>query len=156
MSFSDLESLKGKKLAPDNWRELPDLADVRFIGIDTSKPPVPGKMAVCLLCAKPFIMPQFVGEPDQACPDCIKMLRDTAKLVCVKCHRVIARHAPKVLDCGFYIRPRMVLHTDKCSRCCPGLLVSRVLEIDEYMRRHFIPKTIVPVTNPYVDVHKIN
>lgn len=149
-----LESLKGKKLVPDNWRDLPDLTDVRFIGLDLSKPPVPGKLAICLLCAKPFIMPQFLGEPDQACPDCINRLRDTAVLVCNRCKRVIARHEPKVLDCGFYIRPRMVLHTDKCNNCDPGVVVSKVIEIENWMRTHWTPKTIVPVTNPYVEIRR--
>jgi hypothetical protein len=99
-------------------------------------------------------MPQFIGEPDQACPACRHLMRETAKVVCIRCKRVIARHLPKVLDCGFYIRPRMVLHTDKCNRCCPGLLVSKVLEIEDYMKKHYVPKTIVPVTNPYIDVRK--
>ena len=152
--MTTLAELKGRKLAPDDWRKLPDLTDERFIGLDLSRPPEPGKMAVCLLCAKPFIMPLYIGEPDQACPSCMHEYRETAKIVCTRCKRVIARQRPKLLDCGFYIRPRMILHTDKCNNCCPGLLVSKVIEIDEYMKRHFVPKTIVPVTNPYIDVRK--
>jgi len=150
----DLAELKGKKLAPDNWRDLPDLTDEKFVGLDTSGPLIPGKMAICLLCAKPFIVPQYIGEIDQVCPECIHTYRDTAKIVCKKCKRVIARQKPKVLDCGFYVRPRSVLHVDKCNNCSPGLLVCTVLEVDEYMKRHFIPKPIIAVTNPYVDVKK--
>ena len=150
----DWASLKGKKLAPDNWRDLPDLTNEKFVGLDTSAPCVPGKMSICLLCAKPFIMPQFVGEPDQVCPECARTYRDTAKIVCKRCGHVIARQRPKVLDCGFYVQPRSVLHVDKCNNCSPGLLVCKVIEVDEYMKRHFIPKPIVPVSNPWVDVKK--
>jgi hypothetical protein len=150
----DLAELKGKQLAPANWRDLPDLTNEKFIGLDLSKPPVPGKMTICLLCAKPFIMPQFIGEPDQVCPECIKTYRDTAKIVCRKCRKVIARQKPKVLDCGFYIQPRSILHVDKCNNCSPGLLVCKVVEIDEYMKRNFIPKQIVAVHNPWIDAKK--
>lgn len=150
----DLESLRGKKLGPDNWRDLPDLRDDRFIGLDASGPLIPGKMSVCLLCAKPFIVPQYIGNIDQVCPECSKTYRETAKIVCRRCKRVIARQKPKVLDCGFYIQPRAVLHVDKCNNCSPGLLVCTVSEVAEYMKRHFIPKTIIPVTNPWVDVKR--
>jgi len=154
-TITNLADLVGTKWGVgEEYAKLPDLSDPRFFGLDLSAPPVPGKLAICLLCAKPFVMPQFIGEPDQACPDCIRTLRDTARIVCSRCKRVVARQTPKVLDCGFYIRPRSVLHIDRCNRCSPGVLVSKIVEVDEYMRRHFVPKTIVPVTNPYVDVRK--
>jgi len=154
--YTNFQDLVGTRLGVgEEYANLPDLTDHRFDNVDLSAPPVPGKMAVCLLCAKPFIMPQYVGEPDQACPECIRTLRDTARIVCARCKRVVASQVPKVLDCGFCIRPRTVLHIDKCNRCSPGLIVSRVLEIDEWMRRNFIAKPIVAVTNPYIDVRKV-
>ena len=58
------ENLRGTKWGGPEYDHLPDLTDPRFVGLDIWTPPVPGKMAVCLLCAKPFIMPQFIGEPD--------------------------------------------------------------------------------------------
>jgi hypothetical protein len=129
-----------------NWRKLPHLIDDRFLFIDTSGTPVPGDITACLMCAKPFIMPRYVGFADQICPECRKTYDESAILVCGCCKVVICRLHPKVLDCGFYIRPRSVLHSNKCNVCAPGLMQSTVLEIAEWMRvvRPNKPTIIVP------------
>jgi len=129
-----------------NWRNLPHIADDRFMFMDTSQPAQPGKLTVCLMCAKPFIMPNFIGHADQICGECRKTYADAAILVCRHCRVTICRIAPKVLDNGFYIRPRSILHTDKCNVCAPGLMVSTILEIAEWMQntRQAKPVIIVP------------
>lgn len=129
-----------------NWRNLPHIADDRFLFIDTSVAPGPGQLAACLMCAKPFIMPNYIGAADQICGECRKTYADAAILVCRQCKVTICRIYPKVLDCGFYIRPRSVLHADKCNVCSPGLLQSTILEIAEWMRttRQAKPAIIVP------------
>lgn len=101
-----------------------------------SYPPLPGRIVPCLMpgCGKPFLMRPWVGEPDQICPECAKTYDACARLICSKCHVTICRVVPKVLDNGFYIRPRMILHVDHCSVCKKDITVSTVLEIAEYER----------------------
>lgn len=129
-----------------NWRRLPHIMDDRFLFIDTSVTPKPGDIAACLLCAKPFLMPRSIGVADQICPECRKTYHESAILVCRRCKVTICRLYPKVLDCGFYIRPRSVLHSDKCNVCAPGLPHSTVVEIAEWMRttRQHKPVIVVP------------
>ena len=98
-----------------------------------------------MLCGKPFIMRIYTGEPDQVCPDCWETYKDCARLVCVKCRVTICRVAPKVLDNGFYIRPRAVLHTNECNICKPGLLVSDIVEIKQW-EQQIRPKKIIIAT----------
>ena len=129
-----------------NWRNLPRIMDDRFLFIDTSEAPGPNKLAVCLMCAKPFVMPNYIGHADQICPECQKTYDEAAILICRKCKVVICRLLPKVLDNGFYVRPRAVLHTDRCNVCAPGLAQSTILEISDWMRttRQAKPMIIVP------------
>ena len=101
---------------------------------DTSLPPTAGKLCPCLLCGKSFIMRIYTGEPDQVCSECWDKYKDCARLVCVRCKVTICRVEPKVLDNGFYVRPRSVLHTNACNICKPGLLQSDVIEIREWER----------------------
>jgi hypothetical protein len=129
-----------------NWRNLPQLIDDRFLFIDTSGKPKPGDIVACLMCAKPFLMPRYIGAADQICPECRKTYDEAAILVCRNCKVVICRLHPKVLDCGFYIRPRAILHSNKCNVCDPGLIQSTVMEIAEWMRtvRPHKPVIVVP------------
>jgi len=109
---------------------------------DTSKPALPGRICPCLLCGKPFIMRVYIGEPDQICSECWTIYKDCAKLVCTKCRVTICRVRPKVLDNGFYIKPKSVLHTNACNVCKPGLTVSDIVEIKEW-ERQVKPKKII-------------
>lgn len=89
-------------------------------------------------------MRMYVGDADQICPECWEEYVDCAKLVCVKCRVTICRVRPKVLDNGFYIQPRSVLHTSSCNICKPKLLVSDIIEIKEWEQR-VRPKKIIVV-----------
>jgi hypothetical protein len=91
-------------------------------------------------------MPVFVGEPDQTCPDCQKTYGDTAKVICSKCRITIGRVVAKVLDNGYYIRPKAVLHSDCCNICKPGVVESTIVEVDNWQRTIRPQKIIIPAT----------
>lgn len=110
----------------------------------TPDPAIPGNILPCQLCGKPFMMPFFVGEPDQICGECMQTYRDTAKLVCLGCHATVCRVAPKLLENGYYIRPHSILHVDACGMCRSGLTESRIVEIDEWERTMRRGRVIVP------------
>ena len=112
---------------------------------DTSGRPTPGAIVPCLLCMKPFIMPVYLGAPDQLCVECWKLYDEAARVVCVHCQITVARLLPKLLDCGFIIRSRNVYHVDACNICRPGLTSSNVIEITEWMKNTREPKIIVPM-----------
>ena len=98
----------------------------------------------CLLCAKPFIMPMYVGDCDQTCPSCQKLYADCAVVVCRVCRSAVCRMKPGLLDSGYYVQPRALLHTDACNICRPGLLKSSVLEIALWERTQRRGKLILP------------
>jgi hypothetical protein len=95
-------------------------------------------------CGKPFLMRKYVGIPDQICPECWEQYKDAAIIICWKCKITICRAVPKVLDSGFYIQPRMVLHSSACNICEPGLKESIIIEIDEWIKRIRPKKIILP------------
>ena len=111
-------------------------------------PPLPGTIVKCLMpgCGKPFLMRKYVGSPDQICPECSVTYADCARIICSKCSKTIARVVPKIMDNGFYIRPRMVLHTDKCGKCTDNLRVSNILEIVQY-EKTISPRKIIVANN---------
>ena len=109
---------------------------------DTSKPAAAGTIAPCLLCGKPFIMRIYVGEPDQICSECWETYKDCARLVCYHCKVTICRVKPNVLENGFYISPKSVLHTTACNICKPGLKSCDIIEIKEW-ERHVRPNKII-------------
>ena len=126
-----------------------DKNQIRFPDFDTTKMPLPNGAAWCLLCVKPFTMPPFKAIPDQLCEECKKVYSDTARVACLKCRVVIFRIKPGVIDSGYYIRPRSLLHVNECNVCHPGLAVSTIVEIDEW-ERIARPKKVILVTNKYV------
>ena len=126
-----------------DWAKLPVLRNDKLIFEDTSSKPLPGAIVPCLMCTKPFLMGVFIGEPDQVCPECYKTYGDTAKVICAKCRVTICRLVPKVLENGFYIRPKAVLHSNACNVCRPGLAESHIVEIAEWQRRMRPGKLII-------------
>jgi len=110
--------------------------------------PLPGKILPCLMpgCGKPFLMRPYTGSPDQICPECEVNYRDCARILCSKCNVTICRAMPKVLENGFYIKPRMVLHVDCCNICKPDLTVSNIIEIQQY-EKLTRPKKIIIARN---------
>lgn len=129
----------------NNWQGLALLRNDRLLFEDTSGPPRPNSIVPCLLCTKPFWMGIFIGEPDQVCPECKQTYADAARIICAKCKITIARARPKVLENGFYVRPRAVLHSDACNICKPGLRESIITEIDEWERTRRPGRIIVPM-----------
>lgn len=109
---------------------------------DTESQPLPGTEVPCLMCEKKFIMHAYSGEPDQICGSCWNTYQDLAKIICVHCKKVICRHKPGKLDNGFEIHPRMVMHTDACNVCRPGLTESVVIEIENWLK-FMRPKKII-------------
>lgn len=127
------------------WSKLPRLREDRLIFEDTSGAPIPGTIVPCLLCTKPFLMPQYIGaDVDQICGECFKTYMDAARVVCWKCKITVCRLVPKLLDNGYYIQPRTVLHTSACNICKPGLKTSDIIEITEWMKCTRERKIIVP------------
>ena len=101
--------------------------------------PKPGSVIPCAICQKPFQVPYYIGSVDPICGECFKAYRETATLVCQKCGAVVGRIAPKMLDCGFYVRPRMRLHTDQCGMCREDIVESTIVEVKEWIARHRRP-----------------
>jgi hypothetical protein len=124
---------------------LPLLRQDRLIWQDTSRAPTSGGIYPCLLCEKPFVMGVFLGEPDQICEECASTYRDAARVICNKCRITIGRVVSKILDNGFYIRPRTVLHSNYCNVCRPGLNASTIMEIDEWQKNVRPNKIFVPM-----------
>jgi hypothetical protein len=114
--------------------------------------PLPGSITGCCLCSKPFLMRPYSGPPDPICSECFKTYSECAKILCRNCKVVLARVKPEVLDSGYYISPRCVLHSNGCPRCDRRLKntkpdelgVTTIMEIDEWEAR-MGRKTIVEV-----------
>lgn len=128
-----------------DWRSMPVLRNDHLLFQDTSGRPAPHAIVPCLLCTKPFQMRPFIGDPDQICPDCWKTYADCATVLCVVCKVTICKLIPKVLDTGYYIQPRSVLHSDKCSICSPGLAMSTVIEIQAWENSYGRKKKIISI-----------
>lgn len=130
------------------YQGLPQIKDDNLLWMDTSGYPLPGTIVPCLLCTKPFLMRIYTGTPDQVCPECWKTYIDAAKVACAHCNVIICRIVPKILDNGFYIRPRAVYHSDACNVCKPGLKESKIIEITEW-EKTLRPKKIIVPTSKY-------
>lgn len=127
-----------------NWDRISDV-DMLWLQ-DNSGFPQAGTIVSCLMCAKPFLMRPYSGVPDQICPECFKTYNECASLMCVHCRVVIAKIKPGVTDTGYYVRPRAVLHADKCLVCDPDVVESRIIEMDEWYRQvGLTKKTIIPI-----------
>jgi len=131
-----------------DWKKLPILRQDKLLFQDTGGKPVPNTIVPCLLCGKPFLMPLYRGEPDQICPECWTTYQDAARVICINCKVTICRLVPKVLDNGFYIRPRSVLHSSACNICQPGLKQSIILEIDVW-EKQVRPRKIIITGSKY-------
>lgn len=128
----------------ENWKNLPELRQDQLIFEDTSGMPLAGSIAPCLLCTKPYIVPMYIGALDQICSECWRTYVDAARVVCFTCKITICRLVPKLLDNGYYIQPKIILHTNACNICKPGLKTSEIIEISEWMRTTRERKIIVP------------
>lgn len=117
----------------DKWGNMPTLDRLKMM--DTSRPPIPGTLVPCLLCAKPFLMPAYSGFPDQVCPDCYHVYADCAIVICKICKIAIAKVRPHMTESGFLVKPRMVLHSTSCSICSPGLAESTIIEVERWERK---------------------
>lgn len=114
--------------------------------------PLPGEIVPCCLCRKPYLMRPYSGPPDPICPECFTTYADCAKIICKNCKVIVARVSPEVLESGYYVRPRSVLHTLGCPKCSKRLRnmkeeqveATPIQEIDEWERR-MGRKTIVAV-----------
>jgi len=129
----------------EDWRALPELGKNNELLLrDTSGKPKPGTIVPCLLCGKPYLMPIYVGEPDQICGECYYTFKEAARVVCAKCQVTICRLVPKVLENGYTIQPQSVLHSSACNICEPDLTVSSIIEIEMWERTVREPKIIIP------------
>ena len=127
-----------------DWRDLPELRNDPLLFQDTGARPLPGTIVPCLLCEKPFLMRMYTGDPDQICPECWDTYKESARVICWKCKVTICRLVPKILDNGFYIRPKSVLHSSACNVCQPGLKQSIIIEIDTWQKHVRPGKIIMP------------
>lgn len=113
------------------WKERP-------VTDDPKKPRV-GAMVPCAVCNKIFQVPMYKGVMDPICAECFKTYHDTAVLICRRCNVVVGRIVSKMLDCGFYVKPRMTLHTDKCGICDESVKESTIIEVDQWMKHNRRP-----------------
>ena len=127
------------------FEDLPRLTNNKILFKKVhADPALPGNIVQCLMCGKPFLMPYFIGTPDQLCGECMKTYADTAKVICSKCKVVVCRLMPKMLSNGFYIRPHGILHIDMCGVCNPGIKESVIREIDQWDRMRGRGRIILP------------
>jgi hypothetical protein len=93
-------------------------------------------------------MRNYTGAPDQICGECRKTYDECAVVRCANCKLgpVICRIIPGVLDNGYHVQKRSVLHTSACNVCRPGLKRSTIIEIDQWEKfvRKGKPQIIVP------------
>ena len=130
--------------------QLDVLRSDRLLFEDTSGAPRPGDIVPCLLCMKPYMVPLYIGAADQLCPECWKTYNEAARVVCFKCQVTVCRLVPKLLDNGYYVQPRTVLHTDACNICRPGLRESQIIEITEWMRTTRARKVGIIIPGGYI------
>ena len=127
------------------FEDLPRLTNNKILFKKVhADPALPGNIVQCLMCGKPFLMPYFIGTPDQLCGECMKTYADTAKVICSKCKVVVCRLMPKMLSNGFYIRPHGIPHIDMCGVCNPGIKESVIREIDQWDRMRGRGRIILP------------
>ncbi len=129
---------------------MAEIKKVKFIpetdgiySLDTSGYPDIGEAYPCLLCGQPFLMRMYTGVPDPICGECFELYKDCATLVCSRCVNIVAKVPPKVLDNGYYIRPRSVLHLDICGTCDNTLKESTIIEIRNWEEKVRPKKTTV-------------
>ena len=126
------------------FEDLPVLTNNKILFKKVQQDPaLPGNIVPCLMCGKPYLMPHFLGTPDQLCGECMKTYADTAKVICRTCKAVVCRLTPKMLANGFYIRPHGILHIGACGICRPGLTESTIQEINEWERTRNRGKVIL-------------
>lgn len=69
------------------------------------------------------------------CKDCRsgkKLDRETARIICVRCKRVVARISPGKDKTGFSFEKNKSYHLTKCAFCEPGLTESPIIEKHVY------------------------
>jgi hypothetical protein len=113
------------------WKEEP-------VKSDPTRPTI-GSYIPCAICKELFQVPFYKGTMDPICGKCFVTYNETAKLVCQRCNVIVGRIVPKMLDCGFYVQPKAILHTDKCSLCDEKIKESTIVEVKEWMAKHRRP-----------------
>lgn len=101
----------------------------------------PGAVYGCTMCGKPYLQGFFSGYHDPVCPVCDDTHKDCARIACVKCKVVVCRVDPSLTDSGYYVKPRELLHIDRCNHCykpknTEERWTSVVLEIDAWEKQH--------------------
>lgn len=120
-----------------------------FILSDTSRRPLPNGMYPCLMCAKPFWLGFFIGEPDQVCWECTQAYAETARVVCAVCRVTIGRIIPGIQpESGYVVRKHAILHSNACNICQPGLTESYIVEIRNWIKNVRRGKIFISPSGP--------
>lgn len=104
---------------------------------------LPGEKG-CIMCGRMSDVNdmQKLSNNQFMCKECTELYKDAATIVCATCGAHVAKVVPGVIDCGYDIKPKEVLHVDKCINCCEDVTVSEILEITEW-QKHNKPKLYI-------------
>lgn len=136
----------------EEWKKLPSVRETDpTLFMDTVKDPEPYTEAVCLLCTKKFEMLPSSGQPDPVCPECWRTYHECAIVICRGCRTIIGKITPKVLENGYIVQKRQLLHTKVCFNCAvlateQGYPKTEIVEIKEWEERQRPTKLILPMT----------
>lgn len=86
----------------------------------------------------PMMHSGVVQFPNNICPGCKeaeKLDRETARIICVRCRKVVARLKPVKEKNGFIYQAGRTYHSDACPECKPNLTESQIVEKVIYMRK---------------------
>ena len=75
---------------------------------------------------------------NNVCPGCkagVKHDNETARIVCVRCKKVVARLKPSKDKTGFRYVAGQTYHSDACPECKPNLTESQIVEKVIYMKK---------------------
>lgn len=74
-------------------------------------------------------------EPNaDLCPRCRKEFGDFARVICLKCHKIVTRVQPGMTPDGFVVAPGAILHVRECPTCQPNVQFSTFVEAEAFER----------------------
>lgn len=91
---------------------LPPKAEVKAVELC-----VCGKKAIALDEIRTIVTPAGIRATDSTCRECLKMVDDFCRIVCVGCRRVVVTRSPDKFPDGFEFQKKGIQHVMGCPEC---------------------------------------
>lgn len=78
---------------------------------------------------------QFSNNICPGCKEAEKLDKETARIICIHCKKVVARLKPVKEKNGFVYQAGRTYHSDACPECKPDLTESQIVEKVIYQRK---------------------